>query len=166
MNVIDRIKSLNLFRVAIDYLIMVNPKRSMGGILLGMAMTVFHDILLPALWRLDWLDLAGLSWWQLMVLGFFVTHIPTIMESFSKKNEFPPEIEHLLSATRRLVYEGKLNKYQTQLVYLSAVKKVLEIMPDQVRSAIETSGNILSTDQQTAEPQLTQSTNDESDLVA
>lgn len=134
----DRLKSINLLRLAIDYLILMYPKRSMSGILLGMALTVLYRIFLPYLTQIQSIDLASLTWWHLMILGFFILHVPTILESRLERQQIPPDIELMFSATRKMVQEGKLTEQQRQMVYLSLVRRVQEniVLRDDVEHVI------------------------------
>lgn len=110
------------FSLALDILFLKHPTRTSFGFIFGLATRVTLKVL--SIWLTIFAVIVGtLNYWEFVILGITVAHIPTIKDAVTGKGNYFSEYEEKAFA---MIKELKIPEHQKQNMYLKVVEKVLE----------------------------------------
>ncbi|MGC0118579.1 hypothetical protein [Pseudoalteromonas piscicida] len=108
-----------LFRKAVSFLFVSNPRATSLGIFLGFTM----DGLLGFIsLTYKGVNFAAIKIWHLVAVGILGMNLP----SYLNRNEVDPSITKAIEFIEQGVINGKINKNQAKLMYNQLYIKVLE----------------------------------------
>ncbi|MEA3420931.1 MAG: hypothetical protein U9Q97_04540 [Acidobacteriota bacterium] len=114
-----------ILTTSIDVLFIGQPMRTALGVLTGVTLHVVLKGIMPLFTGIPhYFDLSGIEWWELVIVGVTVLHIPTIVYYLSKRGTLIDEnLEKGLEIINNV--EG-IDAWEKKRLYLELTERVLE----------------------------------------
>lgn len=107
---------------AIDFLFVKQPLRTSIGVMLGLVLAFVVQLFLPILKTVKFADFAGAPWWGWVVVGIFISHVPTLISLMRTKPAGDERIDEAL----QLIERANLPTVEKRQAYRNLIAKVLE----------------------------------------
>ncbi len=115
-------KTSRFVSAAIELLLISYPTRTSLGVVLGLVLDFFFQLLYPLILQVEYLDPERISRWQFIPLGILIAHLPTIFGFFLASSHFPEVVENAI----RMIETSNLSREEKRQQYRALIEKVLE----------------------------------------